>query len=113
METGGEAKDIKKTGGQNSKSPAPADQPTSSHPEPLKGKESGDQDGKSQPASSPPPQTPKEPSKTDINQQDKKNIDAKETTTLGSKKPGINLPYGGREERRVFSYQPIHLLKMN
>lgn len=109
LETGGEAKDIQKAGGQTPKSPAADDQPTSSYPKPPKDNESGGRDEKSPPLSSTSPQVPKESSTTDINQHEQTNVHAKGPTASDSKLSGVNLPFANREERRVFSHWLIHL----
>lgn len=113
METGGEVKDVKKTGGQIPKSPAADDQPTSSHPEPPKDNTNGGRDEKSQSASFPPPQTPKESSKFDINQHEQTKVNPQGPTASDSKRLGVNTPSASREERRVCSHQSIRLLKKN
>lgn len=103
LETGGDAKNIKKPGGQTPKSPASDDQPTSSHPEPPKDNQSGGHIEKSQPAPSLPLQTLKEHSSVDVNQYEQKNPNAKGNITSDLNKPGNSLPNSSREERRVFS----------
>ena len=111
METGGEAPDSKKAGGQTPKSPAAEDQVTSSYPEPPNGSDTGGRIEKSQPLSPPSPQTPKESSTNDINQHEQKTADAKDPAKPDSKISGGQLPLANREERRVFSDQSINLLK--
>lgn len=106
METGGEVKGIKKAGGQTPKSPGTEDQPTSSHPEPSKKNENGSHDEKPQPAAAPAPpsQTQKKSSSTGIDPHEQTDVNAKMPTISDSKNPGAHIPYGSREERRVFSH---------
>ena len=113
METGGEATDIKKAGGQTPKSPATDDQPTSSYPEPPNDNKKGGHDEKSQPLSPPSPQTPKESSATDINQHQQTKSNAKGPITSDSKLLVDQPSFGNREERRVFTHSSMHCLKMS
>lgn len=113
METGGEAPDGKKAGGQTPKSPAADEQPTSSYPQPPNDSDKGGHDEKSQPLSPPFPQTPKESSITDVKQSEQAKVNAKGPVKSDSKMSGGQSSFANREERRVFSDQSTHSLKMS
>lgn len=113
METGGQAPDSKKAGGQTPKSPATDDQVTSSYPESPNDSDKGGRDEKSQPLSPPSPQISKETSTNDIKQHERATVNTKGPVNPDSKISGDQSPFANREERRVFSDQPSNFLKMS